>query len=115
MSDEPLNIPDDPEQPDPNWVVRALQEARKLAKELGPWAAVVMAALAWGQGCTNNSDVKLAHQETVQKVEATEAKIDKAAVVAVEVEKKLTAQNATVAKTAEKIEEVHNAVKKMDK
>lgn len=111
MPDDPLNVPDEPELPDPNWVVRALQEARKLAKELGPWAAVVMAALAWGQGCTNNKDSKVLHDETVQKVDATDRKVDKAAEVAVEVKKELAVQNAVVEKTAEKVTEVHKAVK----
>jgi Na+-transporting methylmalonyl-CoA/oxaloacetate decarboxylase gamma subunit len=75
----------------------------------------IFAGLGTLQSKCNNVDSKAAHEETVQKVDATDAKVDKAAVVAVEVEKKLTAQNAAVARTAEKVEEVHNAVRKMDK
>ena len=49
------------------------------------------------------------------KLEATETKVDKAAAVAVEVKKDLAMQNATVAKTADKTEEVLKTVKSKDK
>jgi len=105
MPDDPLYVPNgDPLPPDD--IRRGWTTDRFLLI-----IAAIFGGLGTMQSKCNNVETKSFHNETVQKVDATDRKVDKAAEVATEVKKELAVQNAVVEKTAEKVTEVHKAVK----